>query len=68
MISVGTPVRWNDPTTWPWMFYVWAALVLVGWVKPAWNWFRRKRAAGWSLAEGRIESVEIFRNFGLKEP
>jgi hypothetical protein len=43
------------------MFYVWAALVLVGWAKPAWNWFRRKRAAGWPLAEGRIESVEITK-------
>src|SRR5437667_5494603 len=29
--------------------------------KPAWNWFRRKRAAGWPLAEGRIESVEITK-------
>lgn len=43
------------------MFYVWAAFALVGWSKPAWNWLRLRRAAAWSLAEGRIESVEITK-------
>jgi hypothetical protein len=44
------------------MFYVWAAFALVGLTKPAWSWFRRKRAAGWPVAEGRIESVEITKS------
>jgi hypothetical protein len=61
MIAAGTPIRWNDPATWPWMFYVWAAFVLAGWAKPAWSWLRSKRAAGWPLAEGRIDSVEITK-------
>ncbi len=41
------------------MFYVWAAFALAGLAKPAWNWFRRQRAGGWPIAEGRIESVEV---------
>jgi hypothetical protein len=56
-----SPIRWTDPTTWPWMFYVWAAFALAGLAKPAWSWFRRKRAAGWPVAEGRIESVEVTK-------
>jgi hypothetical protein len=60
MIS-NSPIRWNNPATWPWMFYVWAAFALVGLAKPAWNWFRRQRAGGWPTAEGRIESVEITK-------
>jgi hypothetical protein len=55
------PIQWNDPATWPWMFYVWAAFALAGLAKPAWNWFRRQRAGGWPAAEGRIESVEITK-------
>jgi hypothetical protein len=27
--------------------------------KPAWSWFRRQRAAGWPVADGRIESVKV---------
>src|ERR1700674_5678429 len=60
MLSVA-PIRWNDPATWPWMFYVWAAFAFAGLAKPAWNWFRRQRAGGWPTAEGRIESVEITK-------
>jgi hypothetical protein len=56
-----SPIRWNDPATWPWMFYVWAAFALAGLAKPTWSWLRRKRAAGWPVAEGRIESVEITK-------
>jgi hypothetical protein len=41
------------------MFYVWAAFALAGLAKPAWNWFRRQRAGGWPIAEGRIESVKV---------
>src|SRR5215467_6142603 len=55
------PIRWTDPTTWPWMFYVWLTLALAGLAKPAWSWFRRRRAAGWSVAERRIESVEVTK-------
>jgi hypothetical protein len=41
------------------MFYVWLAFILAGWMLPVWRWFRRKRAAGWPTADGRIESVEV---------
>jgi hypothetical protein len=56
-----TPIRWTAPSTWPWMFYVWAAFVLAGFAKPVWSWLRLQRAAGWPVAEGRIESVEITK-------
>jgi len=54
-------IRWTDPSTSPWMFYVWAAFALTGLAKPAWSWFRRQRAGGWPVAEGRIESVEVSK-------
>jgi hypothetical protein len=41
------------------MFYVWLAFIFAGWSFPAWRWLRRKRAAGWPVADGRIESVEV---------
>jgi hypothetical protein len=43
------------------MFYVWAAFILAGWMVPVWRWFRHNRAAGWPVAEARIESVEITK-------
>jgi len=55
------PFRWTDPATWPWMFYVWLAFIFAGWSFPAWRWLRRKRAAGWPVADGRIESVEVSK-------
>jgi len=55
------PFRWTDPATWPWMVYVWLAFALAGFAKPAWNWLRRKRAAGWPTADGRIESVDVSK-------
>ena len=52
------PFRCTDPATWPWMFYVWLAFLLVGWMVPVERGFRHKRAAGWPIADGRI--VPIF--------
>jgi Protein of unknown function (DUF3592) len=61
-----TPLRWIDPATWPWMFYVWIAFILIGWVVPVWRWFRRKRASAWPIADGRIESTDVTKaNFSL---
>jgi len=53
------PFQWTDPATWPWMVYVWWAFLLAGWMVPVWRWLQRKRAAGWPVAGGRIESVEV---------
>jgi hypothetical protein len=57
----GVPIRWTDPSTWPWMVCVWLAFILAGWSVPAWRWLQQKRAAGWPVAEGRIESVEVTK-------
>jgi hypothetical protein len=56
-----SPIRWADPTTWPWVVYVWLAFILAGWSVPAWRWLQRKRAAGWPVADGRIESVAVSK-------
>ena len=48
------------------MVYVWLAFLMAGWMVPAWRWLRRKRAAGWPVADGRIESVEVRKpNFSF---
>jgi hypothetical protein len=35
------------------------AFVLAGWVKPAWNAYRRRRIESWPSVLGRIESVRV---------
>jgi Protein of unknown function (DUF3592) len=60
------PIRWTDPATWPWIIYVWLALLVGGWLLSSWRWLRRRRAAGWPIADGRIESIEVRKpNFLL---
>ena len=45
---------------------MWLAFLMAGWMAPAWRWLRRKRAAGWPVADGRIESVEVRKpNFSF---
>jgi len=56
---VDAPFRWTDPHTWPWLFYVWAAFLLFGLLKPAWVWFRREQAKSWPTASARIDSAHI---------
>jgi hypothetical protein len=58
-MNSGNPIRWTDPSTWPWIVYVWLALVAVGWVKPLWRWFQRNRASSWPTATGQIESISV---------
>jgi hypothetical protein len=58
-VFANAPFRWTDPATWPWIVYLWLAFILAGWLVPLWRWFQRKRAAGWPIADGRIESVEV---------
>jgi hypothetical protein len=41
------------------MLYVWLAFILAGRSFPAWGWLRRKRATGWPVADGRVESVKV---------
>jgi hypothetical protein len=60
------PIRWTDPTTWPWIIYLWLALLVGGWLLSSWRWLKRRRAAGWPIADGRIESAEITKpNFSF---
>ena len=53
------PNQWTDPRTWPWIFDVWIAFVLLGFAKPIWRWLDRKRAESWPATQGRVESTKI---------
>jgi hypothetical protein len=60
------PFRWTDPASWPWIIYVWLALLAGGWLLSSWRWLQRRRAAGWPIADGRIESTEVTKpNFSF---
>ena len=70
MIS-GQPFRWTDPSTWPWIVYIWLAMLAMGWVKPLWRWIQRNRATKWPTVSGQIESVavsEAKRSFFSSSP
>lgn len=56
MIRLLSPI---DPSTWPWMFDVWLALVLLTFASPIWRWFLRQRAETWPSTQGRIGSTQI---------
>jgi hypothetical protein len=55
------PFRWTDPAAWPWIIYVWLALLAGGWLLSSWRWLQRRRAAGWPIANGSIESTEVTK-------
>jgi hypothetical protein len=59
--------RWGtDPTTWPWIIYLWVALLVGGWLLSSWRWLKRRRAAGWPIADGRIELAGVTKpNFSF---
>jgi hypothetical protein len=58
-MTSGNPLRWTDPSTWPWFVYVWLAMFLAVWLKPLWRWIQSQRASGWPLTTGLIESVSV---------
>lgn len=60
-MGVGAPLQWTDPSTWPWMIWVWIAFLAAGWTPGLWRWFQRNRASGWPIADARIESVEVVK-------
>jgi hypothetical protein len=49
--------RWTDPHTWPWIVWVWAGFLLLGWIAPLWKWFQRDRVKSWPAASGYVESI-----------
>ena len=60
-MTVAGPIVWSNPSTWPWVVYVWAAFALIGAAKPAWRWIQRGRGESWPLADGRIDSAQISK-------
>jgi len=41
------PIRWADPSSWPWVVWAWLAVLLVGFAKPFWRGLQRR--TGWRL-------------------
>jgi hypothetical protein len=58
-MNSGNPIHWTDPSTWPWIVYVWLAMFAMGWVRPLWRWFQRNRATSWPTATGQIETISV---------
>lgn len=56
---INTPFRWTEPSTWPWIVYVWLAFLLIGWLRPVWQWLQREQAKSWPTATGHIDSAYI---------
>ena len=55
----GDSFRWTDPSTWPWIIYVWLAILLLNCVKPLWRWIQRYRANRWPTTTGEIQSTSL---------
>jgi hypothetical protein len=53
MILSNQIMRWTDPRTWPWFFYIWLLIILAGYAKPVWRWLQRKRAQDWPASCGK---------------
>jgi hypothetical protein len=58
-MTTGNPVDWTHPSTWPWVIYVWLALLLASGIKPLWRRLQQQRAEGWPTTQGKIEEVSI---------
>lgn len=65
----GHLVHWNDPGTWPWIFWLILLGVLVGWMQSAWPWLRNQLAQNWPETQGKIDtaSVEAKKKSGSGE-
>ena len=56
---LGNPIRWTDPSTWPWFVYVWLAFIAAGWIKPLLRWVQRQQANNWPTVSGEIQSTSV---------
>lgn len=57
----GAPIRWTDPSTLPWIIWVWITFFLLSWIAPFWKWLQRNRAASWPISDARIESLKVAK-------
>ena len=53
------PFQWQQPSTWPWMIWVWIVFLVAGWSASLWKRYQRSRATSWPIADARIESAEV---------
>jgi hypothetical protein len=53
--------KWADPSTWPWMIWVWAAFFLLGNAGATWRWYRKHSAQSWPTTFGRVDMATVNR-------
>ncbi len=62
-MGIGAAFQWTQPSTWPWVVWVWIAFLAVAWAPSLWRRLQRSRAASWPVADARIESVEVRKPY-----
>jgi hypothetical protein len=58
-----SPIRWSDPTTWPWIIYLWLALLAGNLIWTAWKRWRKSgaREADWPFTDGTITATNVVQ-------
>ena len=51
--------RWNDPHSWPWMFYVWIVMIGAGYIPKLWRLWRQQSAKSWLPVSAKIDSTHV---------
>jgi hypothetical protein len=51
--------RWNDPHSWPWMFYVWIVMIVAGYIPKLWRLWRQHSAKSWLQVSATIDSTHV---------
>ncbi len=47
--------QWTNPSTWPWMFWLWIVIFCGTWLKKGWDWYSRRQKEEWPVAFGKVE-------------
>jgi hypothetical protein len=58
-IPPGQTFRWNDPHSWPWMFYVWIVMIAAGYIPNLWRLWRQHSAKSWLPVSATIDFTHV---------
>ena len=66
MILAFYSVKWVDPRTWPFILWVWLALLALGNSPAVWKWYRKRRALeSWTTTSAKIELAHVGQPTGV---